>query len=58
MSSFSSGNSFGLCSLGSKRLTRKPLFNKKASFRHDPVVVLSYFVVFGVLISGFASFGL
>lgn len=62
MSTFSSSNSYGLCGLGSKRLARKSLssnkFRKKSNFRQDPIVVLSYFVVFGVLISGFASFGL
>ncbi|MCW8931725.1 MAG: hypothetical protein OQL19_16020 [Gammaproteobacteria bacterium] len=58
MSSFSSSNSFGLCRLGSKRLSRKPLLRRKGSFRADPILVLTYFVFIGVLVSGFASFGL
>jgi hypothetical protein len=38
-----------------KRLARK---TKKSGFRQDPLVILTYFVLFGVLISGFTSFGL
>ena len=41
-----------------KRLPRKTLINKKSAFRRDPLVVLTYFVLLGVLVSGFASFGL
>ena len=41
-----------------KRLARKTLMNKKSAFRQDPLVILTYFVLFGVLISGFTSFGL
>ena len=57
MSSYSSSGSYGLCRLGSKRLLarKKPLFRKKTS---DPLVVLTYFVFFGMLFSGFSSFGL
>lgn len=41
-----------------KRLLRKTLVSKKSSFKQDPLILLTYFVLVGVLISGFASFGL
>ncbi len=67
MSSFSSGNSFGLCHHGNKRLTRRssgytPLYDKmprrKKSVRQDPVMVLTYIVFLGVFVSSVSSFGL
>lgn len=41
-----------------KEAGRKRLVGKKRGFKQDPVVVLTYFVLLGVLLSGFASFGL
>lgn len=58
MSNYSSSGSYGLCRLGNKRLARKPLLRKKGNSRRDPVVVLTYVVLLGVLVSGFTSFGL
>jgi len=67
VSSFSSGNSFGLCHHGNKRLTRRSsgyhslndkIPRRKKGLKQDPVIVLSYIVVFGVLISSVSSFGL
>ncbi len=60
MSAYSSNASLGLCRLGSKRLARKPLLRKPLLRKRtgDPVVVLTYFVLAGVLITGLTSFGL
>ena len=49
---------FKKCFAPDKRLVRRTLINKKRSFRQDPLLILTYFVLVGVLISGFASFGL
>lgn len=58
MSIYSSNGSYGLSRPGSKSLVHKPLLRKKGNFRRDPVVVLTYVVLFGVLVSGLTSFGL
>lgn len=58
MSNYSSSGYYGLCSQGSKRLVRKSLLGKKTGFKGDPVVVLTYFVLVGVFITGLTSFGL
>ncbi|WP_198262619.1 hypothetical protein [sulfur-oxidizing endosymbiont of Gigantopelta aegis] len=70
MSSYSSTGCYGLSRPGSNsnerlislsynKLSRhNKLSRKKSSFRRDPVLILSYFVLVGVLISGLASFGL
>jgi hypothetical protein len=41
-----------------QRITRQPLGSKRSVFKHDPLVVLTYFVLLGVIISGLTSFGL
>ncbi len=46
------------CFVPNKRLHRKVFINKKSCFRQDPLLVLTYFVLLGVLVSSFASFGL
>lgn len=45
------------CFAPDKRLVRRTLISKKSSFRQDPLVILTYFVLVGVLVSGFTSFG-
>ncbi len=39
-------------------IIRQPLGSKRSVFKHDPLVVLTYFVLLGVVISGLTSFGL
>ena len=46
------------CFAPDKRLHRKVLINKKSCFRQDLLLVLTYFVLLGVLVSSFTSFGL
>jgi hypothetical protein len=69
VSSYSSTSCYGLSRPGSNsnkrliplsrnRLSRNKISRKKGSFRRDPVLVLTYFVLVGVLVSGLASFGL
>lgn len=67
MSSFSSNACYGLSRPDSKKnRIRQPLTNnlnnkklrKKRGFRRDPIVMLTYFVLVGVLLSGLSSFGL
>jgi len=41
-----------------KRLLRQSPASKKAGFKQDPLLTLTYFVLLGVLVSSFTSFGL
>lgn len=45
-------SSYRLNNFGNERLARK-----KRTFKHDPIVVLTYVVLVGVVLSGFTSFG-
>jgi len=40
------------------RLLRQSFVKKKTGFREDPLLILTYFVLIGVLVTGLASFGL